>query len=335
MDYVGPEVEPEEVKEAVRRRRQAVIYALPNIVAWITGRRPRIVKRTETKRNASVSCGIVEEKSPNREPEEADDIEMNRDERRAVGFTTATAAAPMNKHVSFNEDAAIAVPTDDVRSPICSPTPTEVGFGIVSPTPTIAAGEAPKSVPQIQDQDLLPTTSRVSPSPVAQNLLTRSSSVKRSPFISCLHTVVRISHTFLSSLLSPASLGILLAFPIALIPPLKGLFVELPLSSSPSKFSNPQITPAPDGLPPLSILLDTTSFIGAASVPLGLICLGAALARLNVPRDQWRTLPTGAIGMLAVGKIIVTPVLGVGIVRGLVNAGVIGKEDKVLQFVCM
>ena len=82
--------------------------------------------------------------------------------------------------------------------------------------------------------------------------------------------------------------------------------------------------------------MDTATFIGAASVPLGLVCLGSALARLKIPRSgQWGALPVGAISSLAVGKLLVMPVLGVVIVQGLVRGGVIPEDDKVLQFVCM
>ena len=76
-------------------------------------------------------------------------------------------------------------------------------------------------------------------------------------------------------------------------------------------------------------------FIGNASVPVGLICLGSALARLNVPRSQWKYLPWGAISWPAIGKMIVMPILGILITQGLVHAGVIGEEQRVLRFVCM
>jgi predicted permease len=130
----------------------------------------------------------------------------------------------------------------------------------------------------------------------------------------------------LKSIISPASLTILISFPIALVPQLKALFVEDPRI---------HFHPAPDGQPPLAFVLDIANFMGAASVPLGLICLGSALARINVPLNQWRTLPIGAISSLAIGKTIVTPVLGVLITNGLVALGMIPKEDKVLRFVCM
>ncbi|KAJ6521121.1 auxin efflux carrier [Mycena capillaripes] len=125
---------------------------------------------------------------------------------------------------------------------------------------------------------------------------------------------------------APPSLSIILSFPIALIPALKGLFVEV---------QSPHIPSAPDGRPPLSFLFDTASFIGAASVPLGLVCLGSALARLEVPRGRWNHLPVGAILSMAVGRMLLMPVLGVLVSKGLTNAGLISREDKVLQFICI
>ena len=43
----------------------------------------------------------------------------------------------------------------------------------------------------------------------------------------------------------------------------------------------------------------------------------------------------GAIVSLAVGRMIIMPVIGVLIVHGLVHVDIISKDDKVLQFVCM
>ncbi|KAJ7474712.1 auxin efflux carrier transmembrane protein [Mycena latifolia] len=132
--------------------------------------------------------------------------------------------------------------------------------------------------------------------------------------------------SFVREVCSPASLSIILSFPIALIPALKGLFVDVP---------SPHIPSAPDGRPPLSFLFDTATFIGAASVPLGLVCLGSALARLEVPRGRWNSMPVGAILSMAVGRMLVMPVLGVLVAKGLTNAGILSREDKVLQFVCI
>ncbi|KAJ7087905.1 hypothetical protein B0H15DRAFT_1022512 [Mycena belliarum] len=77
-----------------------------------------------------------------------------------------------------------------------------------------------------------------------------------------------------------------------------GLFVEI---------EGTHIHPAPDGQPPLAFLLDATSFIGAASA--------------------------SANGSL--GKMLITPVLGVLFCKGLVHINLISREDKVLQFVLL
>ncbi|KAJ3728025.1 hypothetical protein DFJ43DRAFT_1194070 [Lentinula guzmanii] len=80
--------------------------------------------------------------------------------------------------------------------------------------------------------------------------------------------------TIVKSTLTPASLSMIISIPIALVPSLKGLFTAT---------TNSHIPYAPDGEPPLAFILDFASFMGAASVPLGLICLGYAyaLARLR------------------------------------------------------
>lgn len=136
----------------------------------------------------------------------------------------------------------------------------------------------------------------------------------------------RIMDGFITPLFHPVSTAILISFPIALIPDVKALFVpDVPGTHIPN---------APDGQPPLAFILDATSFMGAASVPLGLICLGAAFARLKVPRNGVG-LPRGAIMSLAVSKTLIMPVVGVLICQGLTHIGFIDPNDKVLRFVCM
>ncbi|KAG6854295.1 hypothetical protein C0991_008544 [Blastosporella zonata] len=327
MDFVGPEVEPEEVKEAVRRRRRAIFYAIPNGILRLTRR--RAAASSKEKLDEVPECTDEEKSTRGADQLNGPIPESNSD---AFGVSTAMAASS-GRHVSFGDDIT-SPPTDGIRSPIYSPTPTEVGFGpsaIHSPAPTVIGGDVLKHLKKTDDHELLPTI-HTSLSALDQPAPNDSSSPAPPTIFSRILPFLR---NLFSLLCSPASLSILLSFPIALIPPLKGLFVALPASTSTSSFSNPHIHPAPDGLPPLSIILDTATFIGAASVPLGLICLGAALARLDVPRNQWRTLPTGAIASLAIGKMLIAPVMGVGIVQGLVHVGMIAKEDKVLQFVCM
>jgi predicted permease len=121
---------------------------------------------------------------------------------------------------------------------------------------------------------------------------------------------------------------IVVAIVIALVDPLKALFLP------PSSGFKPRFRPvAPDGQPPLAFVLDTATFVGAASVPIGLICLGSALACLRMRSGE--PFPRGAIASLALAKMVVTPLIGVGITRWFAHAGFVHRDDKVLQFVCM
>ncbi|KAI6032583.1 auxin efflux carrier [Pisolithus orientalis] len=126
---------------------------------------------------------------------------------------------------------------------------------------------------------------------------------------------------------SPPSLSIVISFIISVVPTLKALFVAgVPGVNMPS---------APDGQPPLAFLLDTATFIGAASVPIGLMTLGSAIARLEIPSGSWRKFPLASIGALATARLVVMPILGVLICQGLTHVGFISAEDKVLRFVCI
>jgi predicted permease len=137
----------------------------------------------------------------------------------------------------------------------------------------------------------------------------------------------RLRH-FSTELLKPIPIVIAISVLTALVDPLKALFL------APSGSFQPRFRPvAPDGQPPLAFVLDTADFIGAASVPIGLICLGSALARLRVRSGEM--FPHGAITVLALSRMVVTPLLGVGITRWFVHAGFVARDDKVLQFVCM
>lgn len=137
---------------------------------------------------------------------------------------------------------------------------------------------------------------------------------------------VSLALGFLRSLMYPPSLAIVISFIIATIPPLKALFVPgVPGTHIPS---------APDGQPPLALFMKTAQFIGSASVPMGLIALGSALARLSIPRNQWSSLPLGAIGSLAIGRFVVMPVLGIIICQQFTHIGLIDSSNNVLRFVC-
>ncbi|EJD55666.1 auxin efflux carrier [Auricularia subglabra TFB-10046 SS5] len=127
-------------------------------------------------------------------------------------------------------------------------------------------------------------------------------------------------------LITPITIAMLIGLIVAVVRPLKSLFVVVPSSPTPN---------APDGQPALAFIMDTATFLGGGAVPLGLTCLGSALAGLKVPRSEWHTLPFGAITSLAVGKLLVMPVLGILIVNAFVRVGFIDASDKVLQFVCI
>lgn len=124
------------------------------------------------------------------------------------------------------------------------------------------------------------------------------------------------------NLISPVSATLIISLAIAMAPPLKALFVK-------STFNMPD---APDKLPPLSFVMDITSYIGAAAVPLGLLLLGATIARLQVktmPKGFWKT----AVGIV-LARLVILPIIGVGLTTGLDKAGWY-EGDKLLRFICV
>ncbi|KAG1741689.1 auxin efflux carrier [Suillus lakei] len=132
---------------------------------------------------------------------------------------------------------------------------------------------------------------------------------------------------FLSSLLSPVLLSVVVSLIVSRISALKALFIP--------NVSGTNIPLAPDGQPPLAFIMDTVTLLGAANSPIGLIILGSALARMNIPRGRWTSLPLGAIGALAVCKQLIMPVSGILICEGLTRMRFIDAEDKVLRFICI
>lgn len=130
----------------------------------------------------------------------------------------------------------------------------------------------------------------------------------------------RILTRLLKNLATPNSASLVVSIAVAMLPPLKALFV-------PAKFKIPN---APDGQPPLSFVIDLTSYIGAASVPLGLLLLGATISRLKI-----RTMPAGfwkTALAVPIMRLIILPIVGVGLTTGLQKAGWFG-DDRMLRFV--
>jgi len=292
-DFEGQDVEPEEVREAMRLKRKAMVSHLTRFANLARSKKP-------------------EDEPADPESKTIPEVLEEKDSTEASGQRV------QRRHVSFAEDSSLALPTEGICSPNDSAPPTEIGqlSRVDSEKATTMIGDASvykvpsHSIEEINGLPLHSSNRPDSPTYSQRNFLNR-----------------RLIIEFLKALCSPASVAIIFSFPIALIPQLKALFVEVPGTYMPS---------APDGQPPLAFFLDATSFVGAASVPLGLICLGSSLARLNMPRrGEWKALPLGAIICIAIGKMILMPVLGVLICQGLTNVGLISKDDKVLRFVCM
>lgn len=312
-DFVGSDVEDEDIKLAARRRRHALVTGTA-----FTQDLPKALG--SLRRRKAVSSVDDEEVGADEKVDEtmASQVAAKIDEKSLP--TPEPAHQEMyypcphaGRHVSF-----FSSPDSQAPTAVHSPAPTEHAF---SPAATdFGFSRAPT------ETHIDPETPRVrSPAPRG---------VPPPPSWPRSRRVLRMVVSFLRSLCTPANLVVPISLVIALVTPLRSLFL---LPTVPATLATYHISAAPDGGPPLSVLLDTADFIGAASVPLGLVCLGGALARLKAPRGRegWARMPLGAIGALAVLKTLLMPVLGVLICEGLTKVGVIDREDKVLRFVCM
>ncbi|CAI6763496.1 ADM_HP2_G0045450.mRNA.1.CDS.1 [Saccharomyces cerevisiae] len=129
---------------------------------------------------------------------------------------------------------------------------------------------------------------------------------------------------FLKNCLRPCSMAVILALIIAFIPWVKALFV--------TTSNTPKIKQAPDNAPALTFIMDFTSYVGAASVPFGLILLGATLGRLKIGKlypGFWKS----AVVLVFLRQCIM-PIFGVLWCDRLVKAGWLNWEnDKMLLFV--
>ncbi|KAL0571528.1 Protein M3 [Marasmius crinis-equi] len=129
----------------------------------------------------------------------------------------------------------------------------------------------------------------------------------------------------LRTLFNPIVISMVISIPCALVPELKALFVAD--SGGPN-------WKAPDGRAPLNVIYDTCKFVGDITVPMGLILLGASFARMKIPRPLSR-LPIPAMMAASVLKLAILPVIGVFLVQGLVNRGLIPADAKAEKFVAM
>ncbi|KAG8745445.1 Protein M3 [Ceratobasidium sp. 414] len=182
---------------------------------------------------------------------------------------------PLTRHVSFGPSEPTAYGGGQST---CPPTST-----YASPAPTVVDG----ITTTLSQAPGLPTHKETSSSSEAES--------QSQPKPGRLRRALLLVWAFLTSLASPPTITMVVAFVIALVPTLKALFI------TPAAGSSVHIAPAPDGLPPLNFIIDTATFIGGGSIPLGLICLGSALARLQVPKPFSRA-PLGAITVFSILK---------------------------------
>ncbi|KAH9448642.1 hypothetical protein MJO28_015100 [Puccinia striiformis f. sp. tritici] len=130
--------------------------------------------------------------------------------------------------------------------------------------------------------------------------------------------------------LSPVIVSLIIGTIVAVTPLLKGMFT-VPSNSEVQKPTTP------DGKPLLSVILDSTDYLGAAAIPLGLLVTGASFANMSIPRNSWHRLPLRAILGLTIIKLVCLPIIGI-IAVSLIDRYTIlfvGHEGKVLKLICL
>ncbi|ORY76982.1 auxin efflux carrier [Protomyces lactucae-debilis] len=139
-----------------------------------------------------------------------------------------------------------------------------------------------------------------------------------------------VALVILKRFLSPPSAATLLAFPIAMLTPLKQLFTHLS-AADPTTTLQVSMPDGPDGQPPLAFITDTTNFIGGATVPCSLLILGYALSRLRIKRGEPIPAVRSAI-VLGLLKLVVSPIIGIAWMQFL-SGKLMAPSDLVLRLV--
>lgn len=124
----------------------------------------------------------------------------------------------------------------------------------------------------------------------------------------------------LKNFLKPASIALVFSITMAMIPWCKALFVH----------TTAYVPNAPDQQPPLSFVLDYANYLGQACVPIGLLLLGATIARLQVetiPPKFWQCCL-----LLTFWRLVMMPIWGVLWCERLKKAGWI-DGDNLLIFI--
>ncbi|ANB11748.1 putative ATPase ECM3 [Sugiyamaella lignohabitans] len=133
---------------------------------------------------------------------------------------------------------------------------------------------------------------------------------------------------FLANFLRPISMSLFLSLAVSMAPPLRRLFYIDADNKNPDQFNIPY---APDNQPVLDFVMDFTSFVGNACVPLGLSMLGATIARLEVkqfPKGFWKSM-----ALMSVLKLVVLPIISVLWVKKLLALNWIDEDNTMAIFV--
>ncbi|KAH8096605.1 auxin efflux carrier [Cristinia sonorae] len=168
--------------------------------------------------------------------------------------------------------------------------------------------------------------SQISRTPVSTPTTPSAAPSGPQPTVATHSLLYRIFHP-LMALFHPVTMTLLISLPIALVNPLKALFVDV------SKLGGPNFQ-GPDGRPPLAFIIDTAQFLGNITVPLALILLGASFARLQIPRPISR-LPVMAMMSVSLAKMVLMPVIGVFTVQAMVSGGLINRQARAEKFVAI
>lgn len=129
---------------------------------------------------------------------------------------------------------------------------------------------------------------------------------------------------FVKNFARPPSAALIIAIVITMIPQLRALFFN-------AHKSGVHIPDAPDGGPILGFVMDFTSFVGNAAVPLGLSMLGATMARLSIgklPKGFWKS-----IVMMGLFKLVLLPIIAVAWTEKLKSIGWIAKDNYMAMLV--
>jgi hypothetical protein len=149
--------------------------------------------------------------------------------------------------------------------------------------------------------------------------------------------------TAIAVVVTPMSSVVAISLLIALVDPLKALFVS---------FEGGPSWEGPDGKPPLAFVVDTGSSIsppfsaklsdtqkarllGAITVPMTLFVLGVSFALMDVKLSPKSSLPIPALLSVCAAKMILLPVVGVFMTRAMIASGLINSESKVQIFVAI